>query len=160
MPRPNCHAIHSADRRLLRLWASLIPFLAAMGCWDARIKDKPRPSPSLHVHLKSVSQKSLRNFISPPLQPSGCSTSILEHSDTFHQERMIVLEKAWAGCGDGSAIRGGTMVHLGYSEFGFSLRLLMQCPYSHQTLLKHLTGHSEALIRGHNGAWLVLAGMD
>lgn len=73
---------------------------------------------------------------------------------------MIVLEKANAGCGTRSAIRGGTMVHLGYSEFAFSLQPLMQCPYSHQTQLKHLTSHSEALIRRHNGVWLVLAGMD
>ncbi len=46
---------------------------------------------------------------------------------------------------------GGQWLHLGYSEFAFSLKPLMQCPYSHQTLLKHLTCHSETLIRGHNG---------
>lgn len=121
-------------------------------------ESKSRPLPFLHVHLKSASQRSLKSPRDPCLSPppvfwmqhqhSERPASILRHV----QEHMIVLEKACASCGARSAIRGGTMVHLGYSEFAFSLKPLMQCPYSHQTLLKHLTCHSKALIRGHNGA--------
>lgn len=166
-----CRHMHhipcSAARPLQRpreCWMSLIPLPAVVGSSDARYQRQVKASslspcsPQISVTEKLESSPGTSSLSSPSLL--GVAPAFWEaglDTQTHSRAHDCAGEST---CWLGSAIRGGTMVHLGYSEFAFSLQPLMQCPYSHQTLLKHLTSHSKALIRGHNGVWLVLAGMD